>query len=73
MPAIFPQMNRDAIGAGSFGERRKSNGIRLDSTANGGGRLAIACLPQGRAMIDVHAKEEHGSKKYRFAKEETKK
>ena len=50
MPAVFPQMHHQPIGAGQFDENRGGQGIRIGAAAR---------LPQCRHMIDIDTQSSH--------------
>ena len=53
VPAIFAEVNRDRMGSGLETNVGGGEGVRL---RNGGGRRsAIAGLPQGGDVVDIHA------------------
>ena len=53
MPAVFPQMDRNAISAGFFGLHRQGDRIRFDGGTGGFLHLPIAGLSDRGAVINV--------------------
>ena len=59
MAPVLAQMDGDAISPGKFSRDGESHGIRLHRSARRRGRVAIAGLAHGGAMVDVNAEQDH--------------
>ena len=60
MPAIFPQVNRDAIGARPFRCQGKRHRVWFHGAAMGLRGIAIARLAQRGTVININAEKNHG-------------
>ena len=57
---VLPKMDGDGVGSGGQADAGEGNGIRL--RGDPGDRIAVAGLPKGGKVVNIHAQADHGEK-----------